>query len=583
MITARTAEDTTNMNPSKSESKTGRYSHPDLILLLGMVITGFIIAAIVMQVMPSSGPMDAIIGYSPVNLTQEEKEWIADHPEISVCPDQNYPPFEQITKSEEYQGISADLLREIAKNTGLRIRVAHEKDWESCISKIKNESVDVLGAVYVSSLRNDYLTYSEPYYHSILPIITRSNTSTDMTLDQFEGKKVASVGEYTTTLLLKEKYPDIIIVPVPDVKSGLMAVSLGTADAYFGDFAVSTYYVDSEGITNLHVAGSYKPQDPDEFSYAFGIRKSEPELVGIINKGLKAIPPEKREEIFRRWISPSLTKTQIDPALILFTIGILAALLLVTGGVILWNRTLTLVVSEKTCDLERELFEHKKTADTLLITRFTVDHSHAMFLWIDNQKIIRDFNDTFCQETGYSREEIKDLYFPLLDLGLTEAIINDLFTRVRDEGRIRVESEIMTKSEAWMPVEIVLWYFTFEGNEWFCAEMENITERNRFEQERETAITQIQRNLAELSLLNDGIRNPLTVILSATEMGNNSRAPVIEEQVRKIDAMINQLDQRWNESEKIFSFLKKHYGVSINKPEESETNQQEESEFRRES
>ena len=77
---------------------------------------------------------------------------------------------------------------------------------------------------------------------------------------------------------------------------------------------------------------------------------------------------------------------------------------------------------------------------------------------------------------------------------------------------------------AWMPVEIVLWYFTFEGNEWFCAEIENITERNRFEQERETAITQIQRNLAELSLLNDGIRNPLTVILSATEMSNNSRA-----------------------------------------------------------
>nr|WP_319539571.1 transporter substrate-binding domain-containing protein [uncultured Methanospirillum sp.] len=562
------------MNHSDPVGKTGRYSYPGPILLLGMVIFGFITAAIVMQAIPSSGPMDAITGYSPVNLTPEEQVWIADHPEIRVCPDQNYPPFEQITKSEDYQGISADLLREVAKNTGLKISVSHEKDWESCIAKIKNGSVDVLGAVYVSSLRNDYLIYSEPYYRSLLPIITRLDTRTDMTLEEFAGKRVASVGEYTTTLLLREKYPDITIVPVPDVRSGLMAVSLGSADAYFGDLAASTYYVDSEGISNLHVAGSYMPESPDEFSYAFGVRKDAPELVSIINKGIRAIPPEKRDEIFRRWISPTLTKNLIDPALILLSIGIVAALLLVTGGVILWNRALTHVVSEKTCDLERELTEHKKTADTLLITRFTVDHSHAMFLWIDSRMTIRDFNETFCQETGYSREEIRDLHLSALHSHLTDTKVNELFARVRKEGRIKIETDIRIKSGAGMPVEIMLWYFTFEGNEWFCAEMQNITERNRYEAERENAITQIQRNLAELSLLNDGIRNPLTVILGATEMYGNEGIPLIEEQVRRIDAMINQLDQRWNESEKIFSYLKKHYGVTVKEPENSDGNQQ---------
>ncbi len=565
------------MNHSEKTGKTGKYSYPGPILLLGMVIFGFITAAIVMQAIPSSGPMDVITGYSPVNLTPEEKVWIEGHPEIRVCPDQNYPPFEQITKSEDYQGISADLLREVAKNTGLKIRISHEKDWESCIAKIKNGSVDLLGAVYVSSLRNDYLIYSEPYYRSLLPIITRTGTRTDMTLEQFTGKKVASVGEYTTTLLLKEKYPGITIVPVPDVRSGLMDVSLGSADAYFGDLAASAYYVDSEGISNLHVAGSYSPDNPDEFSYAFGVRKDAPELVSIINKGIRAIPPEKRDEIFRRWISPTLTKNPIDPALILLSIGIVAALLLVTGGVILWNRALTHVVSEKTCDLERELTEHKKTADTLLITRFTVDHSHAMFIWIDNRMTIRDFNETFCQETGYSRDEIKDMHLSSLHSELTDAKINDLFSRVRNEGRIMIETDLITKSGTAMPVEIMLWYFTFEGNEWFCAEMQNITERNRFEAERENAITQIQRNLAELSLLNDGIRNPLTVILGTSEMYGNEGAPVIEEQVRRIDAMINQLDQRWDESEKIFSYLKKHYGVMVKLPEDNDRNQQEDS------
>lgn len=544
-----------------------------------MVITGFIIAAIVMLVIPSSGPMDAITGYSPVNLTPDEKQWIADHPEIFVCPDLNYPPFEQITKSDDYLGISADLLREVGKNTGLRIKVSHEKDWDTCIAKIKNGSVDILGAVYISSLRDDYLVYSEPYYRSLLPIITRSDTPTDMTLEQLRGKRVASVGEYTTNLLLREQFPDINIVTVPDVRSGLMAVSLGTADAYFGDLASATYYVESEGITNLHVSGSYTPKNTTEFQYAFGIRKNAPELLSIVNKGLKAIPPEKRDEIFRRWISPALTKHPIDPVLILLTIGTVIALLLVTGGVIIWNRSLTRIVSAKTCDLERELADHKKTADTLLITRFTVDHSQAMFLWIDNNKDIRDFNETFCQATGYSQDEITNMHLSVLNSRLNDDTINGLITRVRKDGRIRIKSNIKTKSGSDLPVEIVLWYFTFEGNEWFCAEMQNITERIRFELERETVITQIQRNLAELSALNDGIRNPLTVILGTNEIYSTDGTPVIEEQVRRIDAMINQLDLRWNESEKIFRYLKNHYGVTVKQSKESDTNTMEVSEF----
>ncbi|PWR72090.1 transporter substrate-binding domain-containing protein [Methanospirillum lacunae] len=566
------------MNKPEPTGYTTKCSYPSPVLLFGMVITGFIIAAIVMLVIPSSGPMDAITGYSPVNLTPDEKQWIAHHPEILVCPDLNYPPFEQITKSDDYLGISADLLREIAKNTGLHIKVSHEKDWDSCIAKIKNGSVDILGAVYISSLRDDYLVYSEPYYHSLLPIITRSD-ATDMTLDQLRGKRVASVGEYTTNLLLREQFPDITIVTVPDVRSGLMAVSLGTADAYFGDLASATYYVESEGITNLHVSGSYIPQNTTEFQYAFGIRKNAPELLSIVNKGLKSIPPEKREEIFRRWISPALTKNPINPVLILLTIGTLTALLLVTGSVILWNRSLTRIVSAKTSDLERELADHKKTADTLLITRFTVDHSQAMFLWIDNNRVIRDFNETFCQATGYSHEEITNMHLSVLNSRLNDDRIHELIIRVRDEGRIRIKSEIKTKSGSDLPVEIVLWYFTFEGNEWFCAEMQNITERIQFELERETVIAQIQRNLAELSVLNDGIRNPLTVILGTNEIYNNEGTPVIEEQVKRIDAMINQLDHRWNESEKIFRYLKNHYGVTVNQSKESDTKTQQDSEF----
>jgi PAS domain S-box-containing protein len=508
-----------------------------------------------------SGP--AITGYVPVTLTEQEQQWIAKHPVVRVCPDQNYPPFEFISTSGEYQGISADLLREIAKNTGLQLEVMNEPDWNGCVNHVRSGTADILGAVYISDLRSDYLNYSEPYYRSLLPIITRNIYGTGMTLDQFSGRTVASVEGFTTTLLLKEKYPDIIIKEVPDVRTGLELVSLGAADAYFGDLAASTYYVQEEGMSNLHVAGIYDPARPDDFSYAFGIRKDAPELVSIINKGLHAIPPKTQEEIFHRWVSPTLTYSRFDPVLVLITSAIIAALILISGLFMLWNRTLRRVVDERTRDLTRELADHKKTADRLRITRFTVDHSQSMMIWLDGEGRIRDMNETVCSMTGYPREELLGRSLSVLDPAILMAPGSAVREQLQSEGWIRVEHRIVTRESGEIPVSTIFYSFTYDGTEWLCAEIQDITERKIMEAGREAAISQIQKNLAELSMINDGVRNPLSVILGYAEIYCSEGFENIDTQVQRIDGMIHQLDQRWNESEKIIRYLKKHHGVVL--------------------
>lgn len=664
------------------------FSRTGLAILLLLITIGLIATLLVIFIAPEPRTVNPISEYAPINLTLEEQEWIHNHPVIRVCPDSSYPPFEWITKDGEYQGISAELLREICSITGLSLEIASESDWGVCIHRLQTGTADILGAVYISDLRDDYLIYSEPYYRSLLPIITRTSMAPSLTLEQLSGKRVAAVKGFTTSLLLKEKYPDIILVEVANVREGLEIVSLGTADAYFGDMAASSWYVNVSGISNLHVAGAYNPPDPDEFSYAFGVRKDYPELVRIINKGLYAIPPERREEIFRRWISPTLAKAQVNPIILMLITGAIGVLLIVTLIFILWNRTLQRVVREKTHELSIELAEGIKTAEILQLTRFTVDHSHAMILWLDTGGIIRDVNETVCHDTEYERGELIGNSISLLVTRLNETIIGDLLNRVKTEGRIRRETSITSHAGEDIPVEIILWYFTFEGSEWFCAEIwdiserltrersikeseeqyrnlfhnvndaiflfaitesglpgrildantvaelmtgypheelcsmpyvhlgvvahpdirtidpqgcttgrctfewdilnasaeiipvevnlhvfdrdgvqfglsliRDLTERKVFESERDAAINQIQKNMAELSVLNDGIRNPLTIILSTAEIYCSDGFDEIETQISRIDGVINQLDQRWNESEKILLYLKKHHGL----------------------
>lgn len=85
----------------------------------------------------------------------------------------------------------------------------------------------------------------------------------------------------------------------------------------------------------------------------------------------------------------------------------------------------------------------------------------------------------------------------------------------------------------------------------------------RLEEEKVEALSQIERNMEDLSILNDHIRNPLQVILGLSEMGDEKYFDAMSAQVSEIDDIIRRLDQRCLESEKIRDFLQKHYHFDI--------------------
>ena len=73
------------------------------------------------------------------------------------------------------------------------------------------------------------------------------------------------------------------------------------------------------------------------------------------------------------------------------------------------------------------------------------------------------------------------------------------------------------------------------------------------------SLMQIERNFEQLAILNDEIRNPLQVIIGLSLLSPSEGSDKILDQAYAIDTLVNQLDQRWLESEKIRDFLRKHY------------------------
>jgi PAS domain S-box-containing protein len=84
------------------------------------------------------------------------------------------------------------------------------------------------------------------------------------------------------------------------------------------------------------------------------------------------------------------------------------------------------------------------------------------------------------------------------------------------------------------------------------------------EKQKKAALAQIEKNMEQLSILNDLIRNPLQAIVGIADLDGGANAGMILSYANEIDGIVNSLDRGCLESEKIREFLRKHYAIEQN-------------------
>lgn len=87
----------------------------------------------------------------------------------------------------------------------------------------------------------------------------------------------------------------------------------------------------------------------------------------------------------------------------------------------------------------------------------------------------------------------------------------------------------------------------------------DITREHDLEMHRKEANDKIEQIMEQLAIYNDHIRNPLTVIFGYAELEGGNRMKEIQNQVRIIDDIIDQVDKGFLESAKIREFMRKHH------------------------
>ncbi len=147
-----------------------------------------------------------------------------------------------------------------------------------------------------------------------------------------------------------------------------------------------------------------------------------------------------------------------------------------------------------------------------------------------------------------------------------ERIMELLQSTVKGEKLENVEMDVLKKDGT---IRSVLWstatlFSRDEKPVAVIAQGRDITEEKRLSQENEAALAQIQKNMAQLAILNDEMRNPLTIIMGHVEMNmDEEQTQFIFEQIQRIDDIVTNLDIRWMKSEKVLNAMRKYYHLQV--------------------
>lgn len=84
------------------------------------------------------------------------------------------------------------------------------------------------------------------------------------------------------------------------------------------------------------------------------------------------------------------------------------------------------------------------------------------------------------------------------------------------------------------------------------------TDKTAIHRIRQIALSKIEKNMTHFMILNDEIRNPLSVISAVIDLGLDNKDLLIIEQIQLINSIIDRVDSSFLESSKVREFLQKH-------------------------
>ena len=337
-----------------------------------------------------------------ISLSNEEKQWLAEHRTLRLGVGVAFPPFMWVEKKDGqhiFKGMVSDYVDMLSERLGVDMQIVFGIPFNEALARGRTGQIDLFPCLSKTPERSLFLLFTEPYLSFPLVIITREDAPIVGGVEDLRGKRFAVVKHLVVYSKMENEYSDLNLnyVFTKKVDENLDAVSLGRADACIINLAVASYYIQRKGLTNLRVAA---PVRWEGAQLSMGMRKDWPVFQGILIKTLASISQGERDRISQRWIKVQ-HDLGVDAGLIWrWALGLGSGIALLFFLVFAWNRRLQKEISgRKKAEKERE-----RVIEELRTTLEEVKTLQGFIPICANCKNIRDDEGYWQKIEGYIQE-----------------------------------------------------------------------------------------------------------------------------------------------------------------------------------
>ncbi len=238
-----------------------------------------------------------------IELTDDERAFIAEHPTIVVGGETDWPPMDYV-EDGVYKGAAKDYLDEIEAITGIDFEVVTGYSWSELMGRLRTKDIDMVPMMYWTEHRGREFNLTNPYITVRHYVFTKGKRADIKSFHDLYGKTMAIPAGYAHVEYLNKHHPEIRIMEVPAILDALDAVLVGQADAVIENTASIAYYTANHSILGL------APAFPVRFevdNVHMAVRNDWPLLRDILQKALDRISAESTTQIMAKWTGSEAT------------------------------------------------------------------------------------------------------------------------------------------------------------------------------------------------------------------------------------------------------------------------------------
>ena len=513
-----------------------------------------VIGCLCFALMANAAPAPAI-PQAPLNAQQ--REWLAQHPELRVGLVLQAPYAQYDRRLQRLSGANVELMQWLAKALNIELTWRNFPSQEQLDAAVRDGEVDIAPGLQQTPAGLRLWLFSDPYMRVPQHIVGIREGGGAVELEKLdELSRVAVRMPSTVADYLRSNYPNLNLQGVPMERQALqLLVSQQARYAVVDEAQLSRLSGEAE-FAGLTVVGDIGlPQ-----LLRVATRREWPELAGIMQSALRAIPARDLDQLHSRWLQPKYPQLTQSPGLWQNLSLLLAMFLLASLAVVFWQRRHQRVLEHHLLAAREESAARAAGAEALRLTQFSIDQSTVGILWVNWDSHVRYANRAAETMLGYGPGALIER--PLIDFDPTLNMDRwlNVWKRARasEEGPQTFATDCVRADGSILPADVSLSFLRFADAEYLVVYLNDVTERRRYVAALQQSETQLRELSAHLETVreeekariarevHDELGQMLTVLKLETSMCELAYAqldPGLNERLNSMKRLIAQLFQ----------------------------------------